>query len=60
MNENAMENMKNAKRRDQHPFWIWESIMDTPRILSECLTGRTYEQVKNVAEKCRQKNVNRI
>lgn len=60
MNEKVMENMKNAQRRDQHPFWIWESIMNTPRILNECLSGFTYEQVRNIAEKCLQKNINKI
>ena len=52
MNDEAMKNMKNAQRRDQHPFWIWESIMKTPEILKECLQGSTYEQVKKVAKKC--------
>ncbi len=60
MNEEAMKNMENTKRRDQHPFWIWESIMNTPKILEECLSGSTAKQVEKVAEKCRQKNINRV
>ena len=60
MNDEAMKNMKNAQRRDQHPFWIWESIMNTPGILEECLQGSTYEQVKKVAEKCQQKKIDKI
>ena len=60
MNEEAMQNMKNAKRRDQHPFWIWESIMNTPKILSECLGGFTLEQVQQIAKKFREKEINKI
>ncbi len=60
MNDEAMKNMKNAQRRDQHPFWIWESIMNTPGILEECLQGSTYEQVKKVAEKCQQKKIDKV
>ena len=60
MNEEAMQNMKNAKRRDQHPFWIWESIMNTPKILSECLSGFTLEQVQQIAKKFQDKEINKI
>ena len=60
MDKSEVKNKKNAKRRDQHPFYIWESIMSTPKILEECLTGFTYDQVKNVSEKCKQKNVDKI
>jgi glucosamine 6-phosphate synthetase-like amidotransferase/phosphosugar isomerase protein len=60
MNENKVDNKKDAKRRDQPPFFIWESIMNTPKILGECLTGFTYDQVNNVSKKCKQKNVDKI
>lgn len=60
MNEEAMKNMKNTKRRDQHPFWIWESIMNTPKMLEECLSGPTFKQVEEVAKKCHQKGINKI
>ena len=60
MNEEVINKMKNSKMRDHHPFWIWESIMSTPRMLAECLTDPISSKVKNVAEKCIHKNVDKI
>jgi len=60
MNKNEVVNKKNVGRREQHPFFIWESIMSTPKILKACLTGFTYNQVENISEKCKQKNVDKI
>jgi glucosamine--fructose-6-phosphate aminotransferase (isomerizing) len=60
MNKEVIDTLKNSKNRDHHPFWIWESIMSTPKMLGECLAESIYSQVKNVAEKCAQKNVDKI
>ena len=60
MNEEAMDTLKNTKKRVQHPFWIWESIMNTPKMLGECYSEPVYGEVKHVAEKCIQKKVKKI
>ena len=60
MNEEAMNNMKNAKKREQHPFWIWDSIMATPEILKECLIGETRQQIENIVKKFEEKDINKI
>ncbi|MCD6577150.1 MAG: SIS domain-containing protein [Anaerolineaceae bacterium] len=60
MNEEAFEALKNKNKREHHPFWIWESIMSTPKMLEECLAEPTFNQVKKVADKCIQKKVNKI
>jgi len=60
MNEDSMNNIKNSKRRDKHPFWIWESIMDTPKKLGECLSEPVSDQVRLVAEKCKNKKINKV
>jgi len=60
MNKEAIETLKNSKERDHHPFWIWESIMSTPKMLGECLAEPVYSQIKIVADKCVQKQVDKI
>lgn len=60
MNEEAIDTLINSKKREQHPFWIWESIMHTPKMLEECLLEPVYSQVKTVAEKCIRKHIDKI
>ncbi len=60
MNEEAMNNIKNAQKREQHPYWIWDSIMATPGILKECLTGETRQPINNIVKKFEQKKINKI
>jgi len=60
MNEKAMEMMKGNARRDAHPYWIWESIMQTPQILEQCLGETVTSQVGIVAEKMLEKKVSNL
>lgn len=59
MNENVWGSLK-KERRDKHPFWIWESIMQTPVLLKECMEGLTYEQIVNIKDKCIKKGISNI
>ena len=60
-----MKNDKQAKaekfpRRDQHPYYIWDSIMVIPEILKSCLSDDVLGQVKKVCEKMEQKKIDNI
>ncbi|MCD6576685.1 MAG: SIS domain-containing protein [Anaerolineaceae bacterium] len=60
-----MKNEEQAKvekfpRRDQHPYYIWDSIMVVPEILKSCLSDEVFSQVKNVFEKMKQKEIDNI
>ncbi len=60
MNDEAMKNMKDNKRRDAHPYYIWESIMGTPEILAQCLEKDVQQSINTIADKIIEKKINKI
>lgn len=50
----------NPERRDAHPFFIWDSIMSTPKVLEACLEDEVLDQVKHVAEVCKSKEIDNV
>ena len=51
---------KNPERRDAHPYFIWDSIMSTSKVLEECLSDEVLNQVNHVAENCKSRGVDNI
>lgn len=47
-------------KRDEHPFFIWESIIKSPEILEDCLMQDVSRQVEKVAERLIEKQINRM
>lgn len=60
MNKDALSKIKDAKHREQHPFWIWESILSIPRLLSECLSSEMKAKSDALAQQIKQKAVDKI
>jgi glucosamine--fructose-6-phosphate aminotransferase (isomerizing) len=43
--------MTSEEKRKNHPYWLWESIMETPEILAKYLEPDFQKQVDQIAEK---------
>ena len=46
--------------RNQHPFRIWESILNNPRILKECLEPENVKQINSIADVFIKKNIQKV
>jgi glucosamine--fructose-6-phosphate aminotransferase (isomerizing) len=48
------------QRRTSHPYWLWESIMETPEVLKKYLDEDFQREVDRIAEVIHQKNPRRV
>jgi len=46
--------------RSEHPYFMWDSIVQAPRLLRECLGGAAAAQAKSVGERIRDNRIKRI
>jgi glucosamine 6-phosphate synthetase-like amidotransferase/phosphosugar isomerase protein len=46
--------------RNKHPYWIWESIMQIPDLLSKCMADEVIDQIEKVANACVEKKIDKI
>lgn len=61
MNEEMIKNLsEEEKHRRQHPYWVWESILQIPEMLSLCLTKDIVFQILNVVKKFKEKEIDKI
>ncbi len=51
---------KPQEQRTEHPYWIWEAIMNTPDILKACLDEPVLGQVNHVADRLNKINPSHI
>jgi|LDZU01.1.fsa_nt_gi glucosamine--fructose-6-phosphate aminotransferase (isomerizing) len=56
----VMELLEKAKDRKQHPFLMYENIINTPSLMRECLKDSCYESVQRLAELIVKRKIKKI
>jgi hypothetical protein len=53
------ESIKDSKKRNEHPYWIWESIQMIPDVLRECFDKELQDRIGHISEQFMKRGINK-